>query len=131
MKKKVINPWSWQDKYGFSQAIEMSDVQRILLCAGQTSVDDDGNPLHIGNMSKQIGQALDNLDKLLNEANMQLSNAVHFKYYTTDVVAFIEANAVLDARLKQAGCERSSTLIGVTALFHPDILVEIEATAVD
>lgn len=130
MQKKVINPWRWQDRYGFAQAIEVDGAQRFLLCAGQTSVDADGNPMHKGDMAKQINLALDNIETLLKYSDMTLSDAVHFKYYTTDIQAFIEANPILDARLKTAKCARSSTLIGVTGLFHPDILVEIEAVAV-
>jgi enamine deaminase RidA (YjgF/YER057c/UK114 family) len=129
MKKKVINPWRWQDRYGFAQAIEVDGAQRFLLCAGQTSVDADGNPLHKGDMIKQVNQALDNLETLLKYSDMTLADAVHFKYFTTNIPAFIEAHAVLDERLKKARCARSSTLIGVTGLFHPDILVEIEAIA--
>jgi enamine deaminase RidA (YjgF/YER057c/UK114 family) len=129
MKKKVINPWKWQDRYGFAQALEVDGAQRLLLCAGQTSVDEDGKPLHKGDMAGQISKALDNIETLLKYSGMSLSDAVHFKYYTTDVPAFIEANPILDARLRQAKCVRSSTLIGVTSLFHPDILVEIEALA--
>ena len=129
MDMKAINPWRWQDRYGFSQAMEIEGANRILLCAGQTSVDADGNPLHKGDMAKQVGQALDNLEVLLKYSDMRLSDAVHFKYYTTDVPGFIAANHILDARMREAKCARSSTLIGVTSLFHPDILVEIEALA--
>ncbi|MGE3595962.1 MAG: RidA family protein [Dehalococcoidia bacterium] len=130
MKKKVVNPWRWQDRYGFAQAIEVEDAQRLLLCAGQTSVDAEGNPVHVGDMIGQVRQALDNLEVVLKASGMTLSDVVHFKYYTTDVPAFIDAHESLDKRLKIVGCIRSSTLVGVTALFHPDILVEIEAVAV-
>src|SRR5262245_23078984 len=97
MQQKSINPLRSQDRYGFSQAMEIEGANRILLCAGQTSVDADGNPLHKGDMAKQIGQALDNLEVLLKYSDMRLSDAVHFKYYTTDVPGFIAANHVLDA----------------------------------
>jgi enamine deaminase RidA (YjgF/YER057c/UK114 family) len=51
-------------------------------------------------------------------------------YYTTDVDRFFEAYDVVAGRLAEAGCQPSSTLLGVTRLAFPELLVEIEATAV-
>ena len=46
------------------------------------------------------------------------------------MAAYMKNAAFLGARLRAAGCQPSGTLLGVVSLFHPDILVEIEATAV-
>ena len=129
MNTKAINPWTWQDRFGFSQAIELTGAQRILYCAGQTSVDDQGSPVAVGDMAGQISQALTNLERVLGAAEMGLKNVVRLNYYTTDVDAFGAAAGVLGMRLAEAGCKPSATLLGVARLFHPDILVEIEATA--
>ena len=37
MEQRKVNPWTWQDEYGFSQAIEVTGAERVLYCAGQTS----------------------------------------------------------------------------------------------
>ena len=50
-------------------------------------------------------------------------------YYTTDVDRFVEAAPAGLRRLAEANCRPASTLLGVVRLFHPAILVEIEATA--
>ena len=50
-------------------------------------------------------------------------NFGHLAYEVDDIYATC-------ARLQAAGCKPSGTLLGVVSLFHPDILVEIEATAV-
>jgi enamine deaminase RidA (YjgF/YER057c/UK114 family) len=126
-----VNPWRWQDQHGFSQAIEARGGQRVLYCAGQTSVDGEGNPLHPGNMEAQIGTALDNLETVLRHAGMSLTHVVRLNYYTTDIPAFFAAAAALGSRLQAAGIQPAGTLLGVASLFHPDILVEIEATAVE
>lgn len=130
MNKNVINPWKWQDQFGFVQGIEISAMERILICSGQTSVDEEGCPIHTGNMAAQISKSLDNIETVLHQAGFQLSNIVQLKYYTTDIVAFSEAVKELMERISKEGCKPSSTLLGVTALFHPDIMVEIEAIAV-
>ena len=91
MEIKPVNPWKWQDAFGFSQAIEFSGHSRVLTCAGQTSVDADGAPLHEGDMAAQLGQALDNVETVLKQAGMTLSNVVHLNLYTTDSDACLEA----------------------------------------
>mgnify|MGYP001286666954 CR=1 FL=1 len=130
MNKKIVNPWKWQDQFGFVQANDITDARRILFCAGQVSVDSDGSPINAGDMAAQINQVFDNLETVLHQAGVNLSNVVRLTYYTTDVAAFSEAGQVLGERLSKGGCRPASTLLGVASLFHPDILVEIEATAI-
>ena len=130
MERRTVNPWTWQDNLGFSQAIEVSGAQRIIFCAGQTSMDDEGTPLHVGEMRGQINQAMDNLEKVLGESEARLSDVVRLNYYTTDVDQFFEAYDAVLSRLAEAGCQPASTLLGVATLAFPELLVEIEATAV-
>jgi enamine deaminase RidA (YjgF/YER057c/UK114 family) len=130
MERRIVNPWTWQDQFGFVQANEASGIERVLVCSGQTSVDAEGQPLHEGDMAAQIGQALDNVETVLGEAGFKLADVVRLNYYVTDVEAFIAAGPTLGARLAEAGCRPASTLLGVARLAFPSQLVEIEATAV-
>lgn len=132
MKTRAVNPWTWQDQFGFSQAVETKGAERVLLCAGQTSVDADGGPLHPGDMAAQTGQALDNLEAVLEKAGMGLANVVRLNFYTTDVDAFIGTGAeVLGARVGAAGGPLpAGTLLGVARLAFPELMIELEATAV-
>jgi enamine deaminase RidA (YjgF/YER057c/UK114 family) len=128
---RPVNPWTWQDRLGFSQALDVRGAGRVLYCSGQTSVDGDGKPLHAGDMAKQIGTALDNLEHVLKQAGLGLGNVVRLNYYTTDIAAFAKAGAAFGPRLAAAACKPASTLLGVARLFHPDLMIEIEATAVE
>jgi enamine deaminase RidA (YjgF/YER057c/UK114 family) len=130
MEQRTINPWTWQDAYGFSQAVEVTGGERVLYCAGQTSVDADGGPLHPGDMAAQITQAFDNLEVVLARAGCGLANVVRLNYYVTDVDAFLAHHDVVTQRVAAAGGRPSGTLLGVARLAFPDLLVEIEATAV-
>ena len=94
-------------------------------------MDAEGTPLHAGDMQAQISQALDNLDTVLRDAGMSLSNVVRLNYYTTDVDGFFAAYDVAKTRLAEAGCQPASTLLGVVRLAFAELLVEIEATAVE
>jgi enamine deaminase RidA (YjgF/YER057c/UK114 family) len=130
LERRTVNPWTWQDNFGFSQAIEFSGHSRVLVCAGQTSVDENGTPVHAGDMTAQMNQAMDNLEKVLEGAGMTLSNVVRLNVYTTDVDAIFPALPAWAGRLKAAGCQPASTLLGVQRLAFPELMLELEATAV-
>jgi enamine deaminase RidA (YjgF/YER057c/UK114 family) len=130
MEMRPINPWSWQDNFGFSQAIEFGAHERVLVCAGQTSVDENGTPVHAGDMAAQVAKALDNVEAVLSKAGMSLGNVVRLNIYTTDVDAIFPALPLWASRLKAAGCQPASTLLGVQRLAFPELMVELEATAI-
>ena len=47
MQRRNVNPWQWQDQFGFSQSIEVTGGQQVLYCAGQTSIDAQGNAVSL------------------------------------------------------------------------------------
>ena len=131
MEQRNVNPWTWQDHFGFSQAVDVSGAERVLYCAGQTSSDADGSTLHAGDMGAQAAQALDNLETVLRGAGMSLANVVRLNSYVTDVdLFFAEGAQVVAERTAAAGIQPAATLLGVTRLAFPDLLIELEATAV-
>jgi enamine deaminase RidA (YjgF/YER057c/UK114 family) len=130
VERRVVNPWTWQDQFGFVQANELTDHERVLICAGQTSTNEDGSTAHPGDMAAQMNKCLDNLETVLREAGMTLENVVRLNYYTTDVDAWLESAQQWGHRLAEGGCRPASTLLGVTRLAFADLVVEIEATAV-
>jgi enamine deaminase RidA (YjgF/YER057c/UK114 family) len=130
MQKQIINPWTWQDKFGFVQANKVTGAEQVLYCAGQTSVDADGRPMHVGQMQEQALQAVDNLETVLREAGFELADIVRLTTYVTDVDAYRQAAPAVGARLGQAGAGQAASLLGVARLALPELLVEIEATAV-
>lgn len=128
--QKKINPWTWQDALAFSQAIEVSASGKVLYCAGQTSVDADGKPLHLGNMPAQIAEAFEKLEAVLSAAGYDLSHVVRLNYYTTDLDAFNAAYGEVTKRLAPRGLAPAGTLLQVSRLAIAGLMVEIEATAV-
>jgi enamine deaminase RidA (YjgF/YER057c/UK114 family) len=129
MEREIVNPWTWQDARGFVQANAVAGAERIVFCAGQVSVDADGTPLHAGDMRGQIGQALDNLEAVLREAGLGLGDVMRLTYYVTDLEAFAGARDVLAERLQAGGCRPAATLLHVSGLAFPGLMIEIEATA--
>lgn len=130
MNLKVVNPWSWQDPLHFSHAVEAPGAGRVLFLAGQTSVDPDGRPLYPGDMRAQLERAFENLEAVLEQAGMTLANLVRLNYYVTDMAAYAGARGVVADKLGGLAVKPSGCLLGVSCLARPELMVEIEATAV-
>jgi enamine deaminase RidA (YjgF/YER057c/UK114 family) len=130
VNREIINPWTWQDQFGFVHANKVSAAETVVFCAGQTSSNADGAPVHAGDMVAQVNQALDNLERVLSDAGMTLANVMRLNYFTTDIDAFFGAGEQLGKRLSEGGCRPASTLLGVARLAFPEFMIEIEATAV-
>lgn len=131
MERRVFNAGhTWQDADGFVQACEVRDGGRVLYCSGQLSVSPQAQPLHVGDMRAQINAAMDNVEALLKEAEYTLADLVRLNVYTTDMDACLQNFDAVVARLTAAGCRETCTLLGVSRLAFPGMLVEIEATAV-
>ncbi|MEP5728529.1 MAG: RidA family protein [Sulfitobacter sp.] len=129
MKKTALNPWNWSLNLGYNQAELLENVQRQLICAGQTAVDAEGNPQHPGDMREQISLALDNLESVLEAAGMGLGDIVNLRIYATDVDAAMQNFDILGARFGPLNATPPMTLLGVTRLAIAPLMFEIEATA--
>jgi enamine deaminase RidA (YjgF/YER057c/UK114 family) len=127
--RQVINPWTWQDQFGFVQGTSATAPQRVLFCAGQASTAADGTVMHPGDIVAQLGQSFDNLETVLRQAGADLSHVVRLNYYTTDVDGLLGTWDLIVERLRKGGCRPTSTLLGVARLAFPEMLIEIEATA--
>ncbi|WP_422370013.1 RidA family protein [Hoeflea sp.] len=130
MQHTKVNPWDWSRKFGYSQAMSIEGAQRQLIVAGQTSVDGEGTPQHLGDMRAQIALALDNLETVLAAAEMELGNVVRLGIYATDVDEALKNFDLLGMRFGPLDVAPAMTLLGVTRLAVPGLVFEIEATAV-
>jgi enamine deaminase RidA (YjgF/YER057c/UK114 family) len=130
MQVRPINPQTWLSAFNINQAIEVTAGQRVLYVSGQTSNDANGAPMHPGDLAAQFKLAWKNLVEVLGAAEMKPGNIVRLNIYTTDVDGFMAKAEELVPIFAKAGCKPVSTLLGVTRLFQPSTMVEIEATAV-
>jgi enamine deaminase RidA (YjgF/YER057c/UK114 family) len=128
-QRTSVNPWSWSPSLGFDQAQLVAGHRRALYASGQDAVDPDGNPQHPGDMGAQVALALDNLEAVLAGADMTLANVVRLNVHTTDVDALLAEWRRIPERF--AGARFVTSVLGVTRLAAPGLLVLLEATAVD
>ncbi|MFD4172874.1 MULTISPECIES: RidA family protein [Streptomyces] len=130
MERTAVNPVTWSVDLGFNQGELVSGQTRTLYVSGQTATGDDGKPRHDGDMAAQLTLSIDNLEAVLGGAGMSLANLVRLNVYTTDVDLLFQHYGALAGRLGAAGVAPASTLLGVTRLAVPGLLVELEGTAV-
>lgn len=130
MDIKTHNPTPWLTHFGLHHAVEVRGGERTLYLSGQTASNADGEPLHPGDLVAQFRTAWGELLKALEAADMTPANLVRLNIYTLDVPAFMEAAEQIVPIYAASGAQLSATLLGVKELYHPDILIEIEGTAV-
>ena len=130
MQRKPINPWSWSINLGFDQAQLIEGHQRLLVCSGQDAVA-DGSPQHPGDMAAQLELSLDHLEAVLAGADMTLANIVRLNAYTTDMDQLLEHWTTLTGRFGGSDDRFATSLLGVAQLPAPELLIMLEATAVD
>jgi enamine deaminase RidA (YjgF/YER057c/UK114 family) len=129
MERTAINPSSWSVQLGFDQAQLVVGHRRELVCSAQDAVDANGSAQHPGDLAAQLRMSVDNLEEVLTAADMTLADVVRLTVYTTDVDALIRHFTTLTDRFE--GSRFATTILGVTQLAAPGLVVALEATAMD
>ncbi len=97
---------------------------RFLFTSGITSRDDVGDIVGVGDMAAQTKQVFANLASVLAQVGADFSRVIKFTIYVTDIDGY--RDALSGDRPFMAGAP-ASTLIEVSRLASPDLLVEVEA----
>ncbi len=109
---------------GYSRTVRAGD---LVLVSGCTATSEDGVVLGPGDPLVQAREALDACERGLALAGATLADVVRTRIYVVDVTQW---ELVGRAHAERFGDARpATTMIGVAALIHPQMLVEIEAEA--
>jgi enamine deaminase RidA (YjgF/YER057c/UK114 family) len=130
LERTAVDPWPWSLGLGYHQGELVSGHTRTLYCAGQAAMSADGTPEHPGDLAAQLALSLGNLRAVLDGGGMSLADLVRLTVYTTDVDRLLEHYGVLAAALGAAGVAPATTVLGVSRLAVPGLMVELEGTAV-
>ncbi|HAT3992839.1 TPA: RidA family protein [Elizabethkingia anophelis] len=128
MEKRIINPWVWQDLRNYVQAIEVKNIKGTLYVSGQTAISDNGISSN-ENMRSQIIHTIQNLEKVISEAEYELKNIVRLNIYTTSTAELFENFDLIQDWLTKNEVKQASTVLEVKSLFET-LKVELEATVV-
>lgn len=116
----------WPPFGAFSQVVIAGEGQVVHL-KGQVALDQDGEIVGAGDMAAQTKQVLENIKTLLASLGGRLSDVVSLTQYTTDLGGFMEMGALRATYF--AAPYPVTTTVEVAALYHPDLLLEIQAVA--
>jgi enamine deaminase RidA (YjgF/YER057c/UK114 family) len=127
-KIEKIAAKSVYDPATYSQAIRVSGAQSIVFVSGQVAYDKKGGVAHAGDFKAQAREAFRSVVAQVKAAGGKPTNIVKLNTYLTDVRYRADLIPIREAIFgKQLP---ASTLVGVTALAHPDWMIEVEAIAV-
>lgn len=124
-KQLVSSGTIWEKKFGYSRAVR---VGQLVYVAGTTAVDETGNVIGLNDPYKQAVFIFQKIGAALKEAGSSLNDVVRVRSFVTDISRWEEvakAQGEVFERIRPA-----ATLVQVSALVRPELLVEIEADAV-
>ena len=125
MERKQIGSGSpWEDKVGYSRAIRVGNIIEV---AGTTAV--DGEKL-VGkdDLYAQTKFVLEKIEKALKELGGSLEDVVRTRSFVTDISRWQEFGRAHGEKF--SNIKPASTLVEVKALIDPELLIEIEVTAI-
>ena len=114
----------WEDIVGYSRAVK---IDNHIYVSGTTATDEDGAIVGIGDPYKQTIQIIKNIQSALHKAEAELTDIVRIRIYVTN----IEHWEIIGKALSEyfINIKPAATMVEVSKLISPEILVEIEAEA--
>ena len=126
MPRAFNPPGVWQPFGAFSLVTLQGDGQ-VTHLKGQVPLDAEGNIVGIGDMPAQVDKVLENIQAVLAALGGEMGDILSLTQHTTDIAAFMTLGDVRARYFKEP--YPATTTVEVSALYHPDIMVEITAIA--
>lgn len=115
----------WEEIVGYSRAVRIGNVIEV---AGTTAVDEQGNVVGINDPGAQTRFILQKIEKALVQAGATLEDVIRTRIFVTDISRWEEVGRAHGDFFRTI--KPVATMVEVKALISPELLVEIEVSAV-
>ena len=115
----------WEDIVGYSRAVRIGNMIEV---AGTTAVDEKGQVVGLGDPGEQTKFILSKIEKALTSAGATLNDVVRTRMFVTNIADWETIGRIHGLYFKDI--KPVATMVEVKSLISPELLVEIEVTAI-